>query len=140
MRKAGQDVRCIIVVLICLIFFMSGCASAGKKPDNQVYNYENKVIQTRQETFFDADTIVVRAKRLTRLEIKKREAVRKNNKETVVVIAGSAAAITAYIVSDAFFRVKNNRDNPLATMCITAAAAYLAASITGFIYDVITGY
>jgi hypothetical protein len=84
---------------------------------------------------YEAGAVVVRARRLTKLEIKKKEATRINNRQTVEVAAGTAGAIAAYIASAAYFRDKNGKPNQLAALGATAASAYLVAAAAGFIYD-----
>jgi hypothetical protein len=134
----------VIIGLMCSAAFwavsFSGCAtvekSVIKKADEKpAANIERN--KTAIQVYSDA--YVVRAKRIGKLEILRFEATRKNNRDSTGVIAGTAAAITAYVLSDAYFRIKNGKDNPLATLGITAAAAYVSAAISGIIYDAVNG-
>ena len=127
--------RILVVALACSIF-LSGCASAEIKTQAPV---PVNTPEVKKSVYAGPDAYVVRAKRLTRLEKLRKEAVKRNNKDTVCVIAGTTAALAAYIVSDHYFGSETNNNNPLATMAITVAAAYAVSALTGLVFDWIAG-
>jgi pimeloyl-CoA synthetase len=118
---------------------ISGCAAGPVKPDAAALNIPPKAEIIKRAPYVESGAVIVRAKRLTRLEALKKEATRKNNGDSTAVIAGTAAAIAAYTLSDAYFSAKNGHGNPLASLCITAAAAYITTFVAGFIYNLCTG-
>jgi hypothetical protein len=125
----------LITAGLMAIFFGNGCATAGRavEPEKNVYTApENKPDK------FEAGSIVVRAKRLTKLEKLKKEAVRKNNKQTVEIASATAAAIAAFAVSDSMIRTGSRGLDQLASLGATAGAAYLTAIVAGGIYDFFT--
>jgi hypothetical protein len=122
-----------VIVIACLVFILSGCASIEQAGDGKITAGEtpqNKVLQ------YEAGAVVVRARRLTKLEIKKKEATRINSRQTVEVAAGTAGAIAAYFAAGAYFRDKNGKPNQLAALGVTAASAYLVSAAAGLIYDI----
>jgi hypothetical protein len=124
--------RSAVIVIACFIFILSGCASIDGTKENKITTDETpqkKVLQ------YEAGAVVVRARRLTKLEAKKKEATRVNNRQTVEVAAGTAGAIAAYVAADMYFRNYNQKPNQLAALGATAAAAYLVSAAAGFIYD-----
>jgi hypothetical protein len=125
-----------VAAIACLVFIASGCASiegAG------AVKYTIDEIPQKNVMQYEAGAIVVRAKRLTKLEIKKKEAARVNNRQTVEIAAGAAAAVAAYAATGAYFRNNNQKPNQLASLGITAASAYLVSAAAGFIYDAFNG-
>ena len=126
----------VMALLICAVLLASGCAAIPAKPDMQAGSaLQNGVEPVKHIPHVEYGAVIVRAKRLTRLEVLRKEATRKNNGSSVAVIAGTAAAIAAYAMSDVYFKNSNNgRGNPLASLCITAGAEYLTSAIAGFIY------
>jgi uncharacterized protein YceK len=131
--------KAILIYVVCSIILLSGCASTQIKQTERGDVYERVAAPVNTaERAEDSGAYVVRARRLTRLELKKKEAIRQNDKSTVSVVAGTIAAITAYTISNADFNSKSQLINGVGTMCITAAAAYLAAWAAGVIDDLFT--
>jgi|GEM_PF-3176546 hypothetical protein len=131
--------KMFLASVVCSILFLSGCASSRVKQTVSGDVYERVTVPANAvERMDDSGAYVVRARRPTRLELKKKEAIRQNDKATVSVVAGTIAAITAYTVSNADFNSKSQLINGVGTMCVTAAAAYLAAWVTGLVDDLLT--
>jgi hypothetical protein len=85
-----------------------------------------------------SEAYFVRAKYVTRLERIKKEATRLNNKDSVAVAAGTCGAIAAYAIIDNYCKTKDIRQEPIAMLGITAAAAYTIGYLADLIFNAIT--
>lgn len=131
--------KMIAAYFMCSVLLLSGCASTQIKQTGRGDVYERVAVPERTTARIDdSGAYVVRAKRLTKLELKKKEAVRQNDRATVSVVAGTIAAITAYTISNADFNSKSRLINGVGTMCVTAAAAYLVSYVAGVVDDLFT--
>ena len=120
-----------------LIIFLTGCATTGAVIESK--NVPGQVRDKKSVQKIDSDAVIVRAKRMTRLETLKFEAVKKNNRQTVEVTAGTIGAIAAYIISGSTIRTGNRGWDQVASLGATAGAAYLTAGAAGYIYDFFAG-
>ena len=124
---------CVCIIASGLALLPAGCATmSGAAAEIKT---DAPIQQEKTAPEIEAGAVIVRAKRLTRLEVLKKEAVKKNNKQTVEIAAGAAAAVAAYIGTTAYFNIKNEKPNDLAGLAVTAASAYAAAFIAGALYD-----
>lgn len=132
--------RFIYTLVFCAVL-MCGCASIEKKQESKVFKDSNdKNTVKKEEINFEADAVVVHAKKYTKLERKRAEAIRKHNENTIGVMAGTACAIVAYIATGTYFVAKQYTWAPAAILGITAAAAYIASAVSGFIYNIFSGH
>jgi hypothetical protein len=136
----------ITAIIICAVL-ASGCASpeikhetAAQKPAVKSAIKPGLPGKHDPRLDFDYDTVVVRGKWMPKLERMKREATRKNNGDSVVVMAGTIGAVAAYTASSLYYGARKQNPNPVATFLITGAAAYTAGAIAGFIYDHTAGH
>jgi len=123
-----------MILMALFVISFAGCATTDTMVEHKTVIYETPDKKPVQK--IDSDAIVVRAKRLTRLEKLKFEAVKINNRQTVEVVTGTLAAITAYAVTDSDIKTGNSGLNTLASLGATAATAYAAGFIAGWIYDI----
>jgi hypothetical protein len=128
MKNAAACV--FVLAALCL----GGCATSGAVKGGNVAVTKAAINQAPEMV---AGAVVVRAKRLTKLESLKKEAVRKNNKQTFEIAAGTAAAVAAFVGTDIYFKAKNEKPNQLASLGITAAAAYACSALAGIIYEML---
>jgi hypothetical protein len=129
----------IMIFLISLSVLASGCASAVIETPGQRNGHEAAAgPPVKKELPIGGDAVVVRAKRLTKLELKKQEAVRINNRESLDVFVGAAAAVAAFTATGAALGSNKTGMNEVASFFITAAVAYISAYAAGFIYDMFT--
>ncbi len=127
---------CVPLILVLLLLIFQGCAAAVIMSDVKTEKTPAAAgAQIKQEPLLDSGAIVVRAKRLTRLERKKKEAIRINNRDTYAVLFGTAGALTAYTAMNVYYASRNEQGNPLVTFCAVGAAAYAVTAIANLIYD-----
>ena len=119
-----------------LVLFCPGCATTGAAV--QVKKTIDETPDKKPEKI-EYGAIVVRAKRLTKLETLIKDAVEKNNRQTVEVAAGTAAAVAAFAIANSTLRTGGKVTDQLASLGVTAGAAYLSAFIAGSIYNMFTG-
>jgi uncharacterized protein YceK len=140
MKNSPDWNRCVAAVLVCSIILMSGCATVDTKQaaGGDVYERAPAPQALSEDNTPESGAYVVRARRLTKLELKKKEAVRQNDRASFSVLAGTIAAIGAYTLTSSYFNTKNEFVNGTATLAITAAAAYAAAWVASFFDDIFT--
>jgi hypothetical protein len=136
MTELRTSVRFVSVICMVLMFAISGCATV---PARSVASFDDTAktpaVNKKMALEIDSGAIIVRAKYVSKFELKKKEAVRKNNKDSVVAFAGTAGALTAYTVLGS---LNGRKPNPAASFCIVGATAYVSAAISGLIYDLFT--
>ncbi|MCE5299986.1 MAG: hypothetical protein LLG37_03805 [Spirochaetia bacterium] len=125
-----------IGALVMIFFMISGCATVAQTGAQQPAPQAAAAVSA--ENKIEAGAFVVRAKRLTRLEKIKKEAVRKNDGDTVQVIAGTLAGLVAFEAVDLYSRANDADVNAVVSLAVTAAAAYSISTLAGWIYDVLT--
>ena len=137
---AKTDIRqCVVLVVVSLQLLVTGCATVPQKqaaaPAEQKVQQQAEI---KNEPVREPGAVVVRARKYTKFELKKMEAVRRNNGDTVRTFAGASAALAAYIASDSLFSGEAKGKYPVGTLCATAAAAFAGYALSGLIYDMIT--
>jgi hypothetical protein len=118
------------------ILSAAGCASGNAVIENKKAAYEAPVEKPAQ---YEAGAVVVRAKRLTKLEMLKVEGARKNNGQTVEIAAGTIGALAVFAGAQNFIKTGNRGYDALAQMALTGAAAYVCAIAAGAVYELFTG-
>ncbi len=114
---------------------LAGCASGNAVIENKKTVYQ---APAEKPPAYDADAVVVRAKRLTKLEILKAEGACKNNGQTVEIAAGTIGALAMFAGGQALIKTGNKNTDWIASLAATGAAAYICAIAAGFIYGFLT--
>jgi hypothetical protein len=122
---------CILAAAV----FVSGCATAAPEVKIEKVSVQEKKVLTAEDFNYENDVYVVSAKKLTKLEKRKLEAIRVNDRETTGVFVAAIVTVTSFSVIGGYLVKDMDTGQGFVFLGAAAAGAYVVSFAVQYIYE-----